>query len=166
MAFCSNCGTETPGAFCPNCGAPAGAPASSPAGPNPGASPAYGAGAPFSPAASGLTDNVASALCYFPFAIGIIISIVFLVVAPYSQNKTIRFNAFQSLLIHLAWVVLVMVLAIIGGMLHVVGMVGLGLLYPLLGLATFILLLYLAYSSYTNKTVVLPIVGEFAKKQA
>lgn len=163
MVFCSNCGTQTPGAFCPNCGAPA----SGPAAPTGAAS--SGAGVPPTPvvpSAAGLTDNVASALCYIPFAIGLIVSIAFLVIAPYNQNKTIRFNAFQSLLVHCAWLVAFVALGLFFGMLHVVGIFGLTVFYPLLGLATFILLLYLAYSAYSNKKVVLPVIGEFAEKQA
>jgi uncharacterized membrane protein len=161
MVYCSNCGTQVPGAFCPNCGAPAGGPAG----------PAAGTGTgiprpPVAPSAAGLTDNVASALCYIPFAVGLIVSIAFLVIAPYNQNKTIRFNAFQSLLIHVAAFLTFVVLGILGGMMHVAGIFGLGVLYPLISLGSFILLLYLAYAAYTNKKVVLPVIGEFAEKQA
>jgi uncharacterized membrane protein len=161
MVFCSNCGTQVPGAFCPNCGAPAGA----------GAGPAPGVGggipqSPVAPSAAGMADNLASALCYIPFAVGLIVSIAFLVIAPYNQNKTIRFNAFQSLLIHVAVFLVFVVLGMLGAMMHVAGILGLGVLYPLISLGSFILLLYLAYSAYTNKKVVLPVIGEFAEKQA
>ncbi len=44
--------------------------------------------------APGLTENVASALCY---ALGWITGIVFLVLAPYNQNRTVRFHAWQSI---------------------------------------------------------------------
>jgi hypothetical protein len=45
-------------------------------------------------AAGGMTDNVASALCY---VLGLITGILFLVLSPYNQNKTVRFHAFQSI---------------------------------------------------------------------
>ena len=104
MAFCPNCGAQATGTFCPNCGtAIAGGSAGSAGGTDtrPLRPP---------PSSSGLTNNVASMLCYFPFFIGLICSIVFLVVAPYNQNKTVRFNAFQSLFLHFGlfvfWIVL------------------------------------------------------------
>src|SRR4051812_948564 len=82
MAFCQSCGSPVEGRFCAKCGAPqdAGQQTSVPP--------------PISPsgtAASGLTDNVASALCY------LLVGIVFLLIEPYSRNKTIRFHAFQAL---------------------------------------------------------------------
>jgi uncharacterized membrane protein len=44
---------------------------------------------------------------------------------------------------------------------------GLGLLlFPLFGLAVVILWLYLMYSAYNNRKVKLPLVGDFAEKQA
>ena len=47
-----------------------------------------------SPPRRGMTDNVASALCY---ALGFITGILFLVLAPYNQNRMVRFHAFQSI---------------------------------------------------------------------
>src|SRR5689334_17747817 len=99
MAFCANCGSQADGAaFCPKCGAAmnvaggAGAAAApSGAGPVPAAVPA------------GLTDNVASALCY---VMGLITGILFLVLAPYNQNRKIRFHAFQSIFLHVAAIVI------------------------------------------------------------
>ena len=167
MAFCANCGTETPGAFCPNCGAPAGgqAPGTGPsATPPPGYTPPIG-----SPSAPGLSENVASALCYVlewaPVA-GVLPGIVFLVLSPYNQNKTIRFNAFQSIFLHIGIFILFIALGIISAMMHGLGVFGLGLLYPLLWLASFLLWLYMMWSAYNNKMVVLPVVGELAQKQA
>jgi hypothetical protein len=76
MAFCASCGAPVDGHFCAKCGAAASAPA----------------------AFVGLTDNVAGALCYL---LGIITGIVFLLISPYNQNRTIRFHAFQSIYLHL-----------------------------------------------------------------
>ncbi len=41
-----------------------------------------------------MSENVASALCYFG---GVVTGIIFLILAPYNQNKLVRFHAFQSI---------------------------------------------------------------------
>src|SRR5437879_984508 len=99
MAFCPNCGSQVAGSFCPNCGTQIG---------GAGSCPTPGAGSrPTSPPpimqAPGLTDNVAGALCYL---CGLITGIIFLVIAPYNQNKFVRFHAFQSIFAHIAVIVL------------------------------------------------------------
>jgi uncharacterized membrane protein len=163
MVFCSNCGTQVPGAFCPNCGAPAGAPSPS-AGPTPGTGAPYGTGVPpanASSSASGLTENVASALCY---ALGLITGIIFLVLAPYNQNKNIRFHAFQSIFLHLAFIAFFIVLNLLSFAIHL-GFITF-LLSPLIAIAGFALWLYLLFSAYQGKKVVLPIIGPLAQQQA
>jgi len=90
-------------------------------------------GATSGPAATGMTDNAASALCY---VLGLITGILFLVLAPYNQKKSIRFHAFQSIFLSIAWIVVSMVINIVFGALH---MWSLLFLSPLIGLAFFIL---------------------------
>lgn len=51
-------------------------------------------------ASSGLSDNVASALCYIP-----IVGLIFLLVEPYSRNRAVRFHAIQSLMLLVASIV-------------------------------------------------------------
>jgi uncharacterized membrane protein len=151
MAFCPNCGTQAgTAAFCPNCGTALGGSASSP-------------GASYVPPGSsstlqapGLTENVASALCYL---FGLITGIIFLVLAPYNQNKTIRFHAFQSIFLNIAMTVLSILLPIAT---HGIAL----LLFPLFGLLVFVLWLYMMYTAYNNKKVKLPIIGDLAEKQA
>jgi uncharacterized membrane protein len=163
MAFCPNCGAQATGTFCPNCGT---AIAGGSAGSAGGAS--YSAPPPAS-ATGGLTNNVAGMLCYFPFFIGLICSIVFLVVAPYNQNKTVRFNAFQSLFLHLGlfvfWIVLHMIVGTFAFVTHGVGFL-LVILYPILWLCIFVLFIVLMYKAYNNQTVKLPFIGDLAQKQA
>lgn len=152
MAFCANCGAQVTGSFCPNCGAPV---AAAP-GAGPGPASAFSTPPQVNASASGLTPNVASALCYL---VGLVTGIIFLVIAPYNTNKMVRFHAFQSIFLHVGVIVLFIALAIVT---H-------GLAFfitPLISLCCFILWLYLMYSAYNNKMVKLPIIGDLAAKQA
>jgi uncharacterized membrane protein len=112
-------------------------------------------------AAAGMTDNAASALCY---VLGLITGILFLVLAPYNQNKTIRFHAFQSIFMSIACIVFSMVFnMIIFSGLH---MFSLLFLSPLISLAFFILWIYMIITAYQGKKVVLPVIGPIAQGQA
>ena len=147
MAFCGSCGAPVEGKFCAKCGTPMGA-----AVPPPSATPGA--------AAAGMTDNAASALCY---VLGLVTGILFLVLAPYNQNKTIRFHAFQSIFLNVGWILFWMVFNIIFAALH---MFSLLFLSPLIGLVFFVLWIYMIISAYQGKTVVLPVIGPIAQKQA
>lgn len=149
MAFCPNCGTQASGAYCPNCGTPVGG--------------AAGSGPSYAPPAGetigragGLSQNAASALCY---ALGFITGIIFLVLAPYNQDRTIRFHAWQSIFFNLTFVILTIVLPVFG---HFAGFA----LLSLIDLAAFVLWLYLLFSVYNGKQVRLPVIGDLAAKQA
>jgi uncharacterized membrane protein len=117
-----------------------------------------GAG-PVAPAAAGLTDNVASALCY---VMGLITGILFLVLAPYNQNRKIRFHAFQSIFLHVAaiviWIAFLFLSAVSGGMLIFVS--------PLIWLGFFVLWIVMIIKAYQDQKLVLPIIGPLAEKQA
>jgi uncharacterized membrane protein len=146
MPFCSQCGSAVEGKFCPKCGAPADEGSGA------------GAGAAPQAATAGLSENVAGALCY---VLGLITGILFLLLAPYNQNKTIRFHAFQSIFLNCAWIVLWIALSVILPF----GVEAVFL--PVLSLAALILWIYLIWKTYEGKTkVVLPVIGEFAQKQA
>ncbi len=152
MAFCPNCGAQAPGSFCPNCGVQVrGAAGATPGG-------GFSAGAPVA-SAPGLTENVAGALCYL---FGMVTGIIFLLIAPYSQNRTVRFHAFQSIFFNVGWIAFCMLWAMVGVVTHGVGL----LMTPLLGLLFFLLWLYLMFSAYNNKKVKLPVIGDLAEKQA
>lgn len=165
MAFCPNCGAQATGTFCPNCGA-AITGAGPVGGPPPGATPGAGAGyapPPQAVQAGGLSTNAASALCYL---LGLVTGVIFLVIAPYNQNKTVRFHAFQSIFFNLGIIVFYIVWGFIAFFLAIITH-GIGfLLYPLFGLAVFVLWLYLMFSAYSNKMVKLPLIGDLAAKQA
>ena len=160
MPFCATCGAPVEGRFCAKCG---GAVAS--AGPGPASPGPQPMGQPM--AASGaMADNVASALCYL---LGLITGIIFLVIAPYNQSRTVRFHAFQSIFANVALIAIEIALSIVFSiMFRMVSFLGFlwVLIFPLLGLGCFLLWLYLMYSAYQGKMVVLPIVGPLAQKQA
>jgi uncharacterized membrane protein len=118
----------------------------------------------YQPAATaGMTDNVASALCYL---FGFITGVLFLVLAPYNQNRTVRFHAFQSIFLNVAAIFLSFALSIMFAMLHFIGAFFGLFLGPIIWLAFFCLWLYMMFSAYQGKTVVLPVIGPLAQKQA
>jgi uncharacterized membrane protein len=111
-------------------------------------------------AAAPLQDNVASALCY---ALGFITGIVFLVMEPYSKNRAIRFHAFQSIFMSVA---LFGIEIVLGFILTMLPWSMYYFLWRIFGLALFALWAFLIYSAYQGKTIVLPVVGPLAQKQA
>ena len=119
---------------------------------------------PSGSSSSGLTDNVAAAICYVigPFAA------IFLFIAPYSTNKTVRFHAFQSLFLSLGLFALNIVLSTLASTMYAVPGVGV-LLYTLLsffGLAVLALVIVLAVRAYQGSAIELPFIGPLARQQA
>ena len=146
MPFCAKCGASVEGRFCPSCG-----------------SSMDGAAPPAQAGAGGLTDNVACALCY---VLGLVTGIVFLVLAPYNQNKTIRFHAFQAIFAHVAfiifWIAIVAVNVIMPSFVSLL----IGLLSTLVWLAGVVVWILLIVKAYQGQKWVLPVVGPMAEKQA
>jgi uncharacterized membrane protein len=144
VAFCATCGTQiADGAACPKCAGTAGQAAS--------------AG---TPAAAGLTDNVAGALAY----VTIIPAIVFLVLEPFNKKRFIRFHAFQCIFFAIAWTVLWIGLSFIA---HIpfLGWATV-LLWPLFSLAGFLIWLILVLKAYQGQMFKLPVIGDLAAQQA
>jgi uncharacterized membrane protein len=108
---------------------------------------------------AGLTSNVAGALCYL---LGPITGIAFLVMQPYNQDREVRFHAFQSIFLSVAWIIVSVVL-------NVVTSIGpLGFLYTvtwLVSLAALGVWLYMMFQTYQGRRVVLPVVGPLAEQQ-
>jgi uncharacterized membrane protein len=158
MAFCSKCGSAVSegSAFCSVCGSPAssaGVPPTPPAPPS-----ANGI------AGTGMASNLAAALSYF-----VITGIIFLVVDPYKRDKFVRFHSFQAIAL---WVV-VIVFEIVWHMFTSIGFLALGFFFVIFGLvgfviwlAVFVYWLFLMYKAYNNETYMIPVIGEWALKQA
>jgi uncharacterized membrane protein len=107
-----------------------------------------------------MSENVAGALCY---VLGLITGILFLVLAPYNQNKFVRFHAFQAIFFHVAWIVLWIADTMMAFVLPWYLMSLLGMLLALGGLALWLILMFKAYN---NERFKLPIIGDLAEKQA
>ena len=126
---------------------------------------------PSAPAASsGMGNNVAGLLCYIPFFIGLVISIVFLVIEPYNKTRFVRFHAFQSIFLHVAtfgiWIALFIVSSILGVLTHGLGFFLMGVLWPIIGLGILVLVVVCMIKAYGNQEFKIPIIGDLASKQA
>ncbi len=109
---------------------------------------------------TGLSENAASGLAYVTF----IPAIVFLATAPYNQNKTIRFHSWQSIFLTIACFV-VDVAMIVLGRVPFFGWMTL-FLWPLLGLALFVLWILVLIKAFNGQRFKLPLLGDLAEKQA
>jgi uncharacterized membrane protein len=107
---------------------------------------------------SGIQPNVAGLLCYVGWWVT---GLIFLLIEK--ENKFVRFHAIQSI----ATFAVIFILAIIFGTILVISLPILGLVIGwilwVLGIVLWILLMYQAYQGKLYK---LPIVGNFAAKQA
>ncbi|MBV8819929.1 MAG: hypothetical protein JO022_16315 [Acidobacteriaceae bacterium] len=108
---------------------------------------------------------MAAALCYIP-----IVGLIFLLIDPYKQNRTVRFHAWQSLLYFIAFFVLRIGLTIIWAILRAGFPYGVGTLWGLMmslvSLAYLAGLILMAVKAYQRQTIVLPVIGPIAQKQA
>ena len=148
MAFCNMCGAQIPegATVCPACAGR-------------GAGPAV-ATAPPQAQGQGMTDNIAGMLAY----VTIIPAIIFLVMAPYNRSKFIRFHSFQCIFFAIAWTALWIVLSFIA---HIPFLGWLTILiWPLIGLAGFIIWIVLLLKANQGQMWKLPFIGDMAEKQA
>jgi uncharacterized membrane protein len=170
MAFCPSCGAQVEGRFCAKCGTQvgAGAPAGGAGGyqqqqappPPPYQQPSYQQAAP---GAGGMTTEVASGLCYI---LGFITGILFLVMAPYSQNRAVRFHAFQSIFLHVGGIVLWILMGIFTAVLPNILKLLMIPVSALLGLAIMGLWLFTMVKAFQGGRFVIPVIGPLAEKQA
>jgi uncharacterized membrane protein len=154
MPFCSKCGADVSGVtFCAQCGTPVGGQAAG--GPG-GGSAGYQARA----AGGQIQSNVMGALAY----VTIIPAILFLILEPYKNDPFVRFHSFQCIFLALTSFVLSIGLTIIT-MVPVVGWI-FGIASPLVFLGVFVLWILAIFKAYQGEKYKLPIIGDFAEKQA
>ncbi|HVW76575.1 MAG TPA: hypothetical protein VHB45_03105 [Alloacidobacterium sp.] len=164
---CPSCRNEiAPQAtFCGFCGAPvaaAAAPAGyAPVGGNMAAAPVAPATAP---AASGLSENAAAAISY----ITIIPAIIFLVLEPYNRMRLVKFHAIQCIALHVAWIAVWVALTILNIALHFIPFISVLFLLAdmVVAVGFFIAWLVCILKASKGEYFKLPIIGQFAAKQA
>jgi uncharacterized membrane protein len=167
-------------AFCGHCGATIAAPASEAAPPPtaytapptaytapPTAAPVGAYPAPAATTSEGLSPNAAAAISY----ITIIPAILFLILDPYKKMPLVRFHAFQCIGLAVCWFAFWVVIAVASMLLAVIpGVRMLILLIPFLyaamGLGVFILWIMAILKASKGEFFKLPIIGDFAMKQA
>ncbi len=146
MAFCTNCGSgvDTAASFCASCGTPQPRTA-----------------AQFSDALDGISDRTASILCYIP-VFGVIPAIVFLASQKFRNKMKVRFNAFQSLYLFVAWLILSSAVPTL-----IMGMPGWGVEHAFvdaLKVVLFVCWIYLLVKAAHLEQVRLPIIGDLAAR--
>jgi uncharacterized membrane protein len=168
MAICSKCGSQVAEGikFCGNCGSPVDSGSKAPGVPGapPPASSSAGAGQ------GGMAPNVAALLVYVPFCfVGLVCAVLFgFVLEPYKQNRFIRFHVWQSLAVHAALLALSIGWMICAGILTIIHFPAV-LVIPLnmlIGVGGLVLMIVLMLKAYGNQTYKLPVVGDWAEKQA
>jgi uncharacterized membrane protein len=114
----------------------------------------------------GLEPNIAGLLCYVPCCIGLVFSVVAAIVEK--QSRFVRFHAFQSLLLHGAFIVLWIAITGVQIGLGVVGLGAVGFLIQLLswvvGLALLGLAIFLMIKANSGEELELPVIGPMARQ--
>jgi len=111
-----------------------------------------------------MNDNAASALCY---ALGFITGALFLLLAPYNQNRTVRFHAFQSIFLNVAIIVLSIAVRIFASLVAaLIGWWAAGTIVFFFGAACLALWVVMVVTTFQGRTPTLPVVGQLAQQQA
>ncbi len=125
------------------------------------------ASSPTPAASSGMSNNVAGMLCYL---VGWITGLIFLLIEPYKNDKTVRFHAFQSIFFNVAyialWIVFIILSGVLGAITHGASLLITGPLFLVLWLGFLVCWVFLMVKAYSNQTFKLPIIGALAAKQA
>jgi|SRR6185312_163396 uncharacterized membrane protein len=149
MPYCTNCGgtVDSRASFCPNCGT---------------AQPRTGAQPQFDDFLGGMSDRTACILCYIP-VLGIIPAIVFLASHRYRRNVRVRFNAFQSLYLFVAWLIVSSAAPTLL-FINFPGWEAEHALIALLKIAMFVCWIYLLVKAAHEEQVKIPIIGDLAAR--
>ena len=112
----------------------------------------YNTGHPNGPTSMNMEPNTAAGLSYFTWIAGLIFFL------SEKQNRFVRFNAMQELLLTGTWVAAYIVIAFI----PIIGF----LLWPFIGLVGFVLWLICVINAFQGKYFKLPIIGDYAERIA
>jgi uncharacterized membrane protein len=110
---------------------------------------------------SGLSDNAAAGIAY----ITLIPAIVFLILDPFKKSTYVRFHAWQSIFLFVAWAVVFILAGVVQNFVPAVLFLTLTL-WQLIDLAFFLILIIVFVNAFNGKRILLPIVGGLAEKQA
>jgi uncharacterized membrane protein len=119
--------------------------------------PAATAGSPI----DGISPRTASIICYIP-VFGVIPAIIVLASQRFRSNATVRFNAFQSVYLFVAWLIVSTAIPIVR-----FGLMGDGLergMLELVKLAFFICWIILLVKAAQEQQLHLPIIGDLAAR--
>jgi uncharacterized membrane protein len=170
MPLCPKCGSQVTKEtkFCGACGSSVEpAPNAPPLAPS---QPAREAPAPTG-GQGGMAANVAAMLTYVPLClVGLVLAILFgFILEPYKRDRFIRFHAWQSLAVQVlfvafwfGWFIFSFVLTSIARMFAIITVP----ISMFIGLGAFILMVILMIKAYGNQTFKLPVIGDWAEKQA
>ena len=135
------------GALCANCGAGSG-----------GGAQATAAAPP------AVTENLAAMLCYFP-----LLALLFMLLEPYSKNKTVRFHALQCFGLVACMIVLEIVSAVVTAIVGAVspGLAGVvGIVFTVVALGGLLLFVIGMVKAYGGQKLQIPFVSPLAEKFA
>jgi uncharacterized membrane protein len=110
---------------------------------------------------TGLSDNAAAGLAY----ITVIPAIIFLIIEPFKKSSFVRFHAWQSIFFFVAWAVIDILVGVVQNIVPSAVFLTLTVL-QLVGLAIFIVWIFVFVSAFNGKLFKLPILGALAEKQA
>jgi uncharacterized membrane protein len=146
LPYCTNCGTEVhaQAAFCHSCGSPQ---AKQPR---------------YADPMNHISDRTASMLCYIP-VFGVLPAIIFLAVQKYRNNPKVRFDAFQSLYLFVAFLI---VSSVFPAFMWLTFHGFHNMLIPLLKLVLFLVWIYLLVKAAQEQQVRLPVIGDLAARSA
>jgi uncharacterized membrane protein len=115
-------------------------------------------------AGSGLEPNVASALCYL---CGWLTGLIFILIEK--NNKTVKFHAWQALLLNIAligyWVAMTIISVVLSQIAPVLVMI-VGLINLVVWLGYFVVWIILMVKAYLGSSLELPVIAGIAHKQA
>jgi uncharacterized membrane protein len=111
-----------------------------------------------------LSDNAAAAIAYLT----IIPAIIFLVIEPYNRIPLVKFHSWQSIALGVAAFLLQVIISIGQIALHFIPGIFIlfGLVHLVVAVCLFLLWLFVILKASKGEWFKLPIIGDFAEKQA